>query len=319
MKNSRERASKTFSRFPEFSKLTLGDRCSYEKLVADYPPITDIQFASLMVWWNWLDTCAISILNDNLVISYWFPGEERFSGLSLIGTHDIDGSICTVFDVLREKGEDPRLVHMPEFVLASIEHPEMFIVEEERGFDEYIFPISHFYPLHHMPGFRRKRIKKFLENVDGDHLVLKPVDLSQLEARRTLLEHGEIWQKQSGKLSINKVAKVETEALLTSITLGDLIGMECVGLYEGEELLGFCIFHRPSDKRYAIFSHARINPLILRVLDYMVYAVGRWLTDEGITFVNLEYDLGIPFLRMFKLALGPSNYFRKYTVKPRYR
>lgn len=75
-----------FKTFPEFTKLTLSDKEEYERLTRGYPPISDIAFSSLMIWWDSLGGLAVAKLNGNLVISYWLPGDEEYSGLSLIGT-----------------------------------------------------------------------------------------------------------------------------------------------------------------------------------------------------------------------------------------
>lgn len=297
------------------SKLTLADRKKYEPLVRDYPPISDIQFATLMIWWNQLDSCAVARLNNNLVLSYWFPGNEGVSGLSLVGTNRVDESICTILDHLRERGDPVELVHVPEFVLNHIEYPDLFVSHEERAFDEYIIPISKFYPMSHALSYRRLRVKKFISETSKNRTVLKQLDLADEENRRLLISSGHAWQKR-GIVKLNNVAKVETEAMETAIGSAALIGMENICLYIDGELHGFCLYQLPGDRRFVIFNHARVNPAIPRTLDYMIYAIGRWLADQSITFANLESDAGVPFLRMFKLALGPTNYFRKYTIRP---
>src|SRR5687768_17214608 len=88
--------SDIFKVFPEFSKLTLADRKKYEMLVRGYPPLSDVSFASLMNWWNALDSCAVSTLNGNLIFSYWLAGIEDMSGISIMGTEQIDESICFI-------------------------------------------------------------------------------------------------------------------------------------------------------------------------------------------------------------------------------
>jgi hypothetical protein len=52
------------------------------------------------------------------------------------------------------------------------------------------------------------------------------------------------------------------------------------------------------------------------IFDYLVYAFSRWFFDKGVRYVNIDSDLGLPLARMLKVALGPVNYFRKYTIEP---
>src|SRR6185369_7708435 len=127
-----------FKTFPEFSKLTLADKAEYEELIKNMPSIHDISFFGLMTWWNPLGSMQISLLNGNLVIPYWLPGDDKHSGLSLVGTNDVDESLCILFDHLREKGDPIRLVNVPDFVVANVRFHEMFNFKEERQYNEYV-------------------------------------------------------------------------------------------------------------------------------------------------------------------------------------
>lgn len=102
-----------FKTFPEFSKLTLADREEYEGFVKDFPPIYDISFPGMMTRWNTFGEILVATLNGNLVIPYWLPGDEKRSGLSLVGTKDVDEPLCSLFDYLRSKNEPVRLVNVP--------------------------------------------------------------------------------------------------------------------------------------------------------------------------------------------------------------
>jgi hypothetical protein len=299
-----------FKTFPEFSKLTFADKETYEALIAQYPPIASISFTDLITWWNPLNSCAVSELNGNLVISYWLPGAEQQSGLSLLGTHNIDESLCVLFDYFSQRNEKPRVIRVPEFVLSQVQYPELFVSKEEREFGEYVYDISKFYPLNHLISYRRHRVRKFLSQISEDRITIKSLDLSSYNNQRLLLEND--WPRTG----INKIARVEDEAIETSIEHASLLGLENLCLYVDGVLRGYCLYYHPADKRYIIFKHAKVDYEIPRTLDYMIYAFAARYADKGVTYVNLDSDLGLPFLRMFKLALGPSNFFRKYTVEP---
>src|SRR6185436_12585506 len=111
-------------------------------LVHDYPPLSDLTFSTLMNWWNALDSCAVSTLNGNLIMSYWVAGMEKMSGISMMGMEQIDETICSIFDGQRAKGDEPRLVHVSEFVIERMQHPELFRCAPERNHDEYILEIA---------------------------------------------------------------------------------------------------------------------------------------------------------------------------------
>jgi len=304
---------KTFKTFPEFSKLTLADKSVYEALIKDYPPISEISFPTLMLWWNQLDMLAVSLLDGNLVISYWLPGDELRSGLSIVGTTRIDLAICTIFDYLQEKGEAPRLVHVPEFVMQHMEHPELFSYENERNLDEYLLPLSKFYPLQHIIALRRHRIRRFLSRIDEEQIVVRSLDLSQKENQRLLLDAAATWPQKG---TLNAAPQLARDALQGAVGNAEVLGTENMCLYIGGTLHAFLLYHLPADRRYAILSNARLSYGLPFLFDYMVYAFARHFHELDISYINLDVDYGVPMMRMIRLALGPSNFFRKYTIEP---
>lgn len=304
---------KTFKTFPEFSKLTLDDKDRYEALIAQYPPISHISFPTLMLWWNPLSSSAVALLNDNLVISYWLPGDERLSGLSVAGTNKIDETICTIFDYLQEQDRPARLVNVPEFVVSNMHHPELFHFEGERSLDEYILDISKFYPLRHIISYRRHRIRKFLEHVDERKISVRSIDLSVRANRRLLEDASAAWPRQG---TINELTNFARYVMDDSIKLSDELGVENVCLFVDGKLHAFILYHLPADKRHAIFSFAMFSFALPHVFDYAVYVFARWFSEHDILYVNLDVDYNLPALRTLKVALGPANYFRKYTIEP---
>jgi hypothetical protein len=266
-----------------------------------------------MLIWNTLDSCAVATLNDNLIISYWLPGMEQYSGLSVVGEHAIDETICAVFDHMLDGGESPRLVHVPESVITHIKHPELFVCKPERDFDEYVFKISDFCPLNNVNEFRRKRVKNFITNVGEESIVVKSLDLKDRANVRLLLDCTESWYI-TGKP--NARMKFESNAIGVALANHDVLGIENLCLFVDGELQGFCLYHRSRDNRYIFGVSARFNAVIPYAFDYGLYAFCRKFADEGASYLNMDYDLGNKFMRTLKLSLGPSEFIHKYTIEP---
>lgn len=305
--------TKTFKTFPEFSKLTLADRERYEALIKDYPPVAEIAFTNIMQWWDHLGTASVSLLNGNLIVSYWLPGDEKASGLSLVGTNRLDESICAIFDYLKERGELPRVVHMPEFMIDHIEYPELFNFESERTLDEYIVSLASFYPLRHMSPIRRRRVRKFLAKVEEKDIVVRPLDLAEEANRRLLFDATNRWPKDG---TVNRPSKLSSEAMFLSITEAEALGTENLCLFVKGKLQAFMLYHQPHDRRYVVLLQAKVSFAMPYIFDCAVYAWARYLSEQGVMYANLNVDFGVPMLRIVKLALGPQNFFRKYTVEP---
>ncbi|HEV2403097.1 MAG TPA: phosphatidylglycerol lysyltransferase domain-containing protein [Candidatus Saccharimonadales bacterium] len=309
----RDEAVAAFKVFPQFSKLTFSDRNRYQALVANYPPIANISFPNLMTWWNTLNGVSVSLLEDNLVISYWAPGMEELSGLSLVGVNNVDQVLCTIFDHLAQRGEQARIVHVPEFVIEHMHHPELFSFHEERRMDEYIYVLSKFFPSHRIVDFRQRHIKKFLAAIDEEQISVRSLELGEKQNRRLLLDSVGNWKRPG---VINNFARHNDEALRIAITRAEELGLDNICLFINGQLHGYVLYHVPTDKRYVVMIYARINNELPHTFDYTAYRFAKWFLEQGFSYINLESDLGLPLLRTIKLALGPTNFFRLYTVKP---
>lgn len=299
-----------FKTFPEFSKLTLNDREEYEEFIKDCPPISDLAFASLMTVWSALDQARVAVLNGNLVISFWMPGDDNRSGLSLIGTNKVDESLCAIFDHLTSSGQEARIVNVPQFVVDHIRYPEIFGFDFKSGDEDYIISLKRHASLEQMPFYKRARIKKFVRN--GGNLEMKSLDLRLLSNRRMLLESAEQWPRKG----LNNIAAFEEEAMRQCVMHAPALGLENVCLFEDGKLIIFNLYHIFPDSRYMLVAHARLDYSIPFIFDYMTYDFSRWWLERGLEFANIHSDMGLPRLRVFKVTLRPVELLRKYTIKP---
>ncbi len=300
-----------FKTFPEFSKLTLNDREEYESFIKDFPPVSEISFTTMMTWWNVLGTAAVAQLHGGLVLSQWLPGDQVNSGLSFVGTKKVDESLCAIFDYLCEKGDLPRLVHVPEFVATGIRYPELFKFAGERDYDEYIIPVSALYPLDKVLARLRINIRKTQKKLSG-RMAVKSLDLrSQINQGLLLGKANEWWREgavkapQAVKDSMNLIVKQATA-----------LGVENVCLYIDGELKGFYLYEITTNPIYATANYWNADWAILDQQDFMLYLCAERLAKKGVEFINLDFDLGNHFIRARQLVKDPANYFRKYTVEP---
>lgn len=301
-----------FKAFPEFSKLTLKDREEYEAYVRNLPPVHDISFAGMITWWSSLDNVSVSVLNGNLIVPYWLPGNEKRSGLSLIGTNDIDESLCTIFDYLREKGEPVRLVNVPEFVVRNVKYPAMFNFRNDRTYDEYILSVSDYYPLKNMNAFRRRKVERQLAKISDKSIVVKSLDLRHEENRDLLWRMAVAWQSRS----INNYGRHELGAFRACLEHSERLGIENACLFVGGELYGFCLYEIGPDRRYISMRHIKATHATALGFELIAYMFAKWFAEQGVLYGNVASDFGIMRLRMFMLTLGPVNFFRKYIIEP---
>lgn len=301
-----------FKTFPDFSPLTPNDRQHYMEYVKKYPPLSDLSFSTLMLWWNFDNSLKVSVLNGNLVIAYHLPDDEQNSGWALVGTHDVESSMQTILEHLAANGQPARLVHVPEFVIKAMQKPDLFHIVEELDYNEYVLSVSALFPLEGANHNIRRKVKKFIKEAGEDQVVVRSLDLRLAESQDLLLDHIRQWW---GRGSNNDARGIEKSVLRTSIRRAEELGINNICVFVRGELHGVVLFQVSHDGKYIILNHAKVSHEYPRTFDFLNYVAAKWASDRGIPYINMEMDLGIPGLRIHKTELHPDDFFRKYEIR----
>lgn len=305
--------SSTFSQFPKFTKLSIDDKDEYEKFIHQFPPCGTLTFGSLMTWWSALEPCKVARHGDNLVISLWYPGYEEYSGLSVVGLKNIDETICAVFDFQRERGQEPRVSHVPEFVASRIRYPEMFQFEGERDHDECIVDVQLLSDPAMLPEHKRWKVQRFLSEFNEERMQVRSLDLTSVYDRDLMLEKIEEWKPRGG---LNTFAKHDEDCLREVIRNGREMGYEALGLFLDNELEAYVLTYVSHIDSYGLLTHARFSYSLPYFTEIATYQFAKWFESQKITQVNIDSDTGYTQLRQLKLSLGPANFLRMYTIVP---
>lgn len=299
--------------FPNFGPLTLEDKEDYERLVAEYPPFSDISFSTLHIWWNLEGGLSLSALNGNLVINYYLAGDEKNSGYCLVGKSRLEESIQIIFEELRRAGQSVKLVHVPEFVTDRLKSREGLCIEEELDYNEYILDSQALAKLEGaIHGKNRRRINRFLREVESKSVTLKELDLSAPGDHSALLQVVREWE--DAQKSTNDPKRTERQAMEKTLKYATKMGTQAIGLYVDDKLHGVVLYHQSHDKQYYIINHLKVDYSIRYIFDYMTHHIANKAVHENVKFLNMEMDLGIESLREHKMGLRPVDFFRKYTI-----
>lgn len=301
--------------FPDFAPLTLDHRDDYERLVADYPPVSDISFATLNIWWNLEDKLQICQLNGNLVINYHLPFDTENSGYSLIGKHDLQASILAMFEYLRQQNLPIKLVHVPDFVINELKQRDWLSIEEELDYNEYILDAKALASLEGSShGRTRRKVKRFLREVEESEVDLRELDMSSEQVREELFEAVVEWEKEHP--SRTDPDHTEHQAIRQTLKHAERFGVRHLGLYVDDKLHAIILYHKAKDDNHFILHHLKVDYSLPYIFDYMTHRVADKAVQEGVDFLNMEMDLGIESLKEHKMGLRPVDFFRKYTVQP---
>jgi len=300
--------------FPAFAPLALENKDDYEHLIAEYPPFSDIAFATLHIWWNLEGKLELSMLNGNIVINYQLEFDPENSGLCLVGKDHLEDSVRTIFEHLRQNQQPARLVHVPQFVADKLSRQD-FVIEEELDYNEYILDSKALAKLEgSLHGKNRRRVNRFLREVEGRQVEFKQLDLESPEVQKELFEAILAWENT--KSSSNDPDKTERDAIQKTLSHARHLGVKHVGLYIDGELHGIVLFHETHDKNHYVLHHIKVNYSTPYIFYYIVHHVANQAAQAGVNYLNMEMDLGIQNLREHKLALRPVDFFRKFTIKP---
>lgn len=302
-----------FAQFPKFTALTVNDKDAYEEFIYRFPPCGMLAFGSLMTWWSALDAPKVAWHGENLIISLWLPGHEEYSGLTVLGEKSIDETICAVFDFQRERGEEPRLTHVPEFVVSKIRFPEMFRFDGERDHDECIVDVDTLANPSSLPLHKQWKLNRFFSEFGEDRAKIGLVDLTSVYERDKLLEKVENWRDKGG---LNTSSRHEEDCIKRAITLGDKYGLYSVGLFVDDNLEAFVIMEKSPYEGYEHITYGRFSYGFPYFMEMTIYKYAEWFKSEGVKMVNIEADFGIPVLRQIKLSMSPRNFLRMYTIQP---
>ena len=301
--------------FPKFAPLTFQNKDDYERLVSGYPPLSDISFSSLQIWWNLDDQLSLSMIDDNIVINYRQSFDEINSGYCIIGETDLDNSIDRIFEYLSDRSELIKLVHVPEFVVKKISNIDKYNLEEEIDYNEYILDsralASLEDPLH---GRTRRKVKRFLREVEDRKVEVKELDLSDPAIQKDLLETVTLWE--GNKKSNNDPDSSELKAMKKTIQHGANMGIVYLALYIDDKPYAVILYHLSHDSNYYIIHHLKVDYSIPFIFDYVTHHIANRAAKEDVNFLNMEMDLGIENMRRHKMGLRPVDFFRKYTITP---
>lgn len=301
--------------FPNFSAITLEDKDKYNEFISEYPPFSDISFTNLHIWWNLDGQLAGCLLNQNLVLNYRLPFDIPSSGLGLIGRHSVDESLQIIFDYLRQQNQPVKAVHVPEFTVDQIKERANFDIAEEPDYHEYIMSSAELAVLEGSSHSRtRRKVSRFLREVEGHQLELRKLDLSADSDRQLIFKTIMGWHDKYP--SLNDPERLEDQGLHMTLSKSQHLDTQNLCLFIDNKLHGLVLYHLTPDNKHYIINHLKVDYHYPNIFDYMTNQIALEANNHEVPYLNMEMDLGMEGLRQHKMGLRPVKFYKKYTVKP---
>jgi len=299
--------------FPEFTSLAPQHQAELVELVKANHLYSDYNFISL---WSWdhQNKLQLSVLNDSLVIrfqDYQDPDDYFFS---FFGTTRVDETAKTLLAHSQTHGK-AALRLIPQFVIEKLQHPQDFVITEDRDNFDYMVATKDMMELKSGDNEdKRWSMNQFMKR-HGNRLLVKELDIkdeAQIQEMWSVVEH---WNQQvKHNVSYNQSELGAIKKLFTEHHGLDTSQLHIVGLYLDSQLKAFSISEILQDG-FAIGHYKKHDREYRGMGVTLEHHTARTLHEKGVSHLNHEQDLGIEGLRKAKLASHPVYFLKKYTLK----
>jgi len=276
-----------------------------------FPPYADTAHGTFLTWWDLYNDLSFAQLNGNVIVQSSYPtlGEELAH--TIVGGHEIKKTVNQLFDYRKNLGLAPVIHSTPEYQLPQLQGQSDIEITHEPDISEYVLSAEQ----HANPDTKeflkiRHKISHF-ENAYGlDNIECRDIDLSNPETRQLLIKSLASW----GGSFKNDKDKLEEVIINKSLDIYDLIELQCFALFVNHKLVGFALY-KMMPKGYVNLNHLKVCYEYKDVFTYCLHRLAEHLYAQGISHLNIEQDLGIEGLRIFKQRLRPIEILNKYTLR----
>jgi len=300
--------------FPIFSKVTVENKPFFDEFNAQFPPYADWAFGTLMTWWDAFDDLEVSQLSGNLVIKSSYLSMGEVPQFILLGTHNIDESLTTIFTYQKAHQLPRELYSLPQYTIDALEHPENYIVVDDPNATEYIISTKKSTRLAGNEMYRLRRAVIAFEKDMHEHAIeVTDIPLTTFPAKMMLINALHTWQRGIYR---NDNELLEGAMIDRAFLMAENIDMQCLCLFIDKQIEGF-ILYKPLSNTFADVCHIKVSYNYPNMFRYFTHLMNCELRDKGFEYLNWEQDLGIEGLRAYKHSLRPVDTFHKYNLYPR--
>ncbi len=296
--------------FPNFRKFSFTDRKWYEEFYAKFPPYADFSFENLLVWCDIFDDLNISLLNNNIILTFTDPfGPKNESLYTILGDNEPIKTLKEVSSFLKDHTSSM----LPDCFVDKINNKNQWRIIEDRDNWDYIYSLEKFTKMQGGDySMLRKNMRRILRTIDNN-FEFKDFDLNTTDNRIKLINLMHSWDLMFS-LTDNDPLHIENKAIDRLLSMQDVLGHKCYLFYFKGQIEGFLIFHTVPQKDYIIFNHIKCSYKYRYMFDFIFLQSLAELINKGFKFVNMEQDLGSAGLRQHKLTLRPQMFLRKYKL-----
>ncbi|HEY1644755.1 MAG TPA: phosphatidylglycerol lysyltransferase domain-containing protein, partial [Candidatus Saccharimonadales bacterium] len=207
----------------------------------------------------------------------------------------------------------PALVHQPEFSIAGVVGSELFHIDEEGDYDEYLIDASALTRLESPElGKIRRKIGRFERETQGRNIDISVSETVDSSFRDNILKAIDHWDSLFGRK--NDLANNEGSAITYSLDHFSELGLRVLTLKVDGEIFGVCIYSATTDGSQYVLNHLRTDYSVPFINEFVTRSMAQVAVENSVDYLNLEMDLGIDNLRYHKANFRPARMLKQYQL-----
>jgi hypothetical protein len=298
--------------FPLFHNVELSDRITYDEFYKQLKPYSDFSFNNLWVWFNQKGGLAWSRHQGNLILRFNNPFDAGALEYSILGNQNCGATIDRLLRWQHAMGLEQKIVMVPQIVIDTIgTHTTSFEYIEDLDNRDYIYDVAIMDDALGRTYMKYRHALSYFRNHYSAEMHIDDIDLRSADQRAKLADCLHRWQTPYRQANQEVI---EGGALKRLLVYADELPVKCLGLYMDGVLESFLLYQITPQGDYAIANHLKCNNAYNYIFDMTVSQFIKKLRAAGISYLNLEQDLGLPGLRTHKERLRPAAHLNRYTI-----
>ena len=305
--------------FPEFRPFTFDDISWYCDFYHDngLSPYADISPDDLFVWLNYNEDLIISKINNAIILQYTNTLDNNKINIIPLGRPLKDNTVEQVMRYLTEKKLPEVIREVPSVLCCNLDEKKWSILEDRDSY-EYILDTREQSSLGGSDFSRqRRRINYFEREHSCDKIDVQLHKDINDDIKELFFQYINSMPFNSSQNSSNQNL-TEPAAIKRNLEYATAFRKQVLVIKINDKVASLSLISCLDDDTVAI-NHLKVDYSIQYIFQYTIYRLAKIFDETGIKEMNIEQDLGVEGIRIFKERLQPSHFLKKKIICSRHQ
>jgi hypothetical protein len=299
--------------FPNFSAYSVQEILEFTKKVREFEPRSDFSPAYIVGYYNIDGQLRFCELNGNLIASYNDP-ETNTHCIEVFGANRLSETITEIFAYQKAHGLPVEITCLDDRQV-SVLHDNRMVVERYIDKDEYVISCDDHARLAKKELAAESRaVRNFIKNY-GDDVKIYELDLTNEQSVNLLINAWHVWREYF-KNTNNDPDRVERKYTGMYLDHAHELPTRNFVISHADHIIAFGIFDVFEEFSCAVFHSLKVDYAYNHAFDFGLHVIANRLRSDGIKYINVEEDMGVPGIRYKKQHLAPVTLLKRYSVRP---